>query len=616
MPLLIWVAWTILSIFWATNAIEALIQINRLFTFAWLGFVVFTVTSSQTVRTLYQCIGIAGLLVSLIGIAQYLGWAFHTIPTVGNPSATFGYRNFAASYAVLLIPCAIGFFLTEKKTALRLFWVSTALCLTIFLIYTRTRGAWLGLIGASIFAAIIWLKTRTHFQRHNSVSIRWYSLVPIASLIIGLAFIPAQMQQTGKFTFDERKTDAITTITTAFSPSDARGRLVVWQHTLEMARDHWLLGVGLGSWQFVYPTYDNGDWITHNAAPQRPHNDWLWTLSETGTVGFACYVWLLIALGRTLWQQIKQHPNKPETLWMFGIITGLAALLGHSFFSFPRERPGIMFVFWLGVGVVATLGNTPSKPSRPIPLRIVYLMSLPLLLCGLTLTYSHLKFDEDYLNAQQAWRKQDWTSVKNHTQAALDVGMLNYRVLLLKGVAHHQLQELDEAINTFQKLHKYHPNEGHAALGNVYLDQKSYDKALQHFRIEHNLYPHSSIAIENLTEALLKWGAQHQVQNRVQEAQKAYLEAQILSPKDARVYNNLGSTYATQDNFPNAKSAYLKSLDLNPKYARVYHNLGDIYTAQKDTLQAIEAYRNFIQYWTGDPRYIKIAQQKITRLKP
>jgi tetratricopeptide (TPR) repeat protein len=609
-----WLIWTVLSAFWATNPIEALIQINRLITFVGIAFIILTITSTQSFRALYLCAGIAGLLISLIGISQYFGWAFNTVPTVGNPSATFGYRNFAASYVVLLIPCAIAFYLSEKKMVFRLFWASTTVCLILFLIYTRTRGAWLGLAAAFILATMIYLKARPQFQVPKSI--QWYFLIPIISLIIWAAFIPAHMQQSGKFTFDERKTDAITTLTTAFSPSDARGRLIVWQHTLEMVRDHWLMGVGLGSWQYIYPKYDQGDWITHNAAPQRPHNDFIWILSETGIIGLILYIWFLSTLGQTLWQQIKRHPTKVETLWMFGITIGLVALAGHSFFSFPRERPAVMFLFWLGVGSIGALGRSDLMPPKPIRSRAIFLASLPLLLCGLTLTYSHLNFDKDYLKAQQAWRKQDWESLKAHTQAALEWGMLNYRILLLKGVAHYQLHEMDQAISTFHTLHTYHPNEGHATLGRVYQDQKAYAPALQHFRIERALYPHSPIAIQDLADALLNWGTEQQQQNHIMDAQSAYLEAQALAPKDARIYNNLGSIYASQNDLSNAENAYKKALALNPQYTRVYHNLGDIYTTKKDTVQAITAYQRFIKNWTGDARYIEIARRKITRLKP
>ena len=45
-----------------------------------------------------------GLGVALIGILQYHNLAFVNIPTNGPPSATFGYRNYAAMYLICAMP--------------------------------------------------------------------------------------------------------------------------------------------------------------------------------------------------------------------------------------------------------------------------------------------------------------------------------------------------------------------------------------------------------------------------------------------------------------------------------------------------------------------------------
>lgn len=444
-----WTAWTLLSTLWAINPVESLIQSQRIITFSLIPIVFCTIRSQNAVKLIYAIACVTGALISIIGISQYFGWAFDTIPTVGNPSATFGYRNFAASYLVVLLPAAIGFALSEQ-TQKKIGWGSASILMAIFLAYTRTRGAWLGLMVAILvtIVALTYLYLRYKTKQPLFQFVKWPTIVVSLATVCAIGLLPDNMQQTGKFKFDERKTDAVTALSTAFSPSDARGRLIVWQHTLEMVFDHPLFGVGLGSWQYEYPKYDKGDWITNNTAPQRPHNDLLWILSETGMIGLGLFIWLLLTIAQTIWQKL-QHPSDHTTIWMLGIGVGLLAFIGHSFFSFPQERPGPSLIFWIGMSSIANLACTTK--TNPIPFRFAYGLALPLLVCGLILSYRHIQFDKFYLQAHGAWRQQNWSQLLSSTNQALYWGPLNYRIYLLQGAAHQQLGHLDQAIASYQK---------------------------------------------------------------------------------------------------------------------------------------------------------------------
>lgn len=607
-----WAGWSLLSTLWATNPIEALIQAQRIVIFMLVTLTVCNLSDSQQIKSIYLVASIAGGLVSLIGICQYFGWAFNTIPTVGNPSATFGYRNFAASYLVVLLPATMGFALTEESSRKRWILLISATSMALFLAYTRTRGAWLG-FGVAILTTVTTL-TLLHFRYNTPLPlfqfVRQPILLALTALICIVGSFSEQMEQTGKFKFDERKADVTTALSTAFSPSDSRGRLTVWYHTLEMIMDTPIRGVGLGSWQYIYPTYDKGDWITDNAAPQRPHNDLLWIFAETGIVGFGLYVSLFLILAKQVWQTLRTSAS--HSLWLIGIGTGILALLGHSFFSFPQERPAPALLFWLGIGAVAHL--TQTTKTQVASLRPVYILSLPILALGLCFTYFQFQFDRHYLQAHLAWRSQNWSLLLSSTSEALSYGPMNYRAYLLQGAAYQQLGKTTEAIHAYKQAQIYHPNEGHLALAQALLANENYTEALTHLRIEHKLYPDSDDAKKELGNTLLIVGTQYQRQQNYSQAEKAYLEAQIFHPNDPRVDNNLGSIYLARSEFRKAEQAFLNALKKQPAYAHAYHNLGDLYTALKDSVRAINAYQKFIETWQGDHQMIELAKQKQSRL--
>jgi tetratricopeptide (TPR) repeat protein len=336
---------------------------------------------------------------------------------------------------------------------------------------------------------------------------------------------------------------------------------------------------------------------------------------------------------------MKHHPA-PESLYVFGITLGLLAYTGDSFFSFPKERMESTFMFWIGVGAV--MRQTASCKSSACDMRPIAWLSIPILLCGLSLSYRHLRFDQHYLNAQNAWREKNWPRLQTETEKAWTWGPFNQRAMLLNGLSYHQQQKYPEAISAYQTAQHYHPNDGHDALASVYAALGKWDLALKHQRAEWRLYPklpNTWLAlintyeqleqIDNATniaqqaleqgirsaELMMRAGHLFQLQNNLEKALDAYGQAQQLDPQNPVVFNNIGAILMRQKKYPEAEKAYLHALQLQPDYSRVYHNLGDLYATQGDTTKALKAYAMFIQAWQGDPRFAKLAEQKINALK-
>jgi len=642
LPVRVYLLLSIASMLWAPNLVEGVWQAAGLLTMAMLFTVVTSSVPSEWLSRLMRLAAATGAVVSCIGITQYFGWAYSDIPTVGNPSATFGYRNFAASYLVAAIPIALALALAARSAARTAGWTCALSLMLLFLIYTRTRGAWLGLGGAILAAACLlwWLRmkhgTRLPLPRLGRA---WIVAAGVA-IVLACGALPHRMEREGKFGFDEKKADALTTLRKTFSPGDSRGRLTVWAHTLEMVLANPVLGVGLGGWQFVYPAYDRGDSITDNAAPQRPHNDFLWILAETGLAGFAAYLWIFLSAGTLVWRSLRRFPRSPQTLQALGVATGLIALLGHSLLSFPKERIGPSMMLWFGLAAIAVLCDHTVRPARKrqasayIP---IFLGALALVM-ALGVTVRRIRFDEHYLLALKAWRAQDWHAVRQQAEQAVSWGPLNHRAMLLSGVAHQQLGQAEQAAAAFERSLRYHPNEGHLALAAVYAEQGRYDLAAQHYGIEQRLYPRSLEAGLGLASALRRLGrtdeaaeayrkllASHPESSEVltglgaslqafgdaEGALDAFRQARRLRPEDARVCSNVGAVLAALNRFEEAESAYQEALRLDPGYTRVYHNLGDLYLRMGRRSEASRAYRSFIDRWQGDPRFLDLARQKL-----
>lgn len=680
------------SVFWAGNPISAVAQTHQQFVFLLLAAVTATLLRPADIRTVYAFAASAGGIASLIGIAQYFGIdAVSAIPTVGNPSATFGYRNFAASFLVGLIPPVTVFAWTSRRPRRAALWTLAAALMTVFLIYTRTRGAWLGLMGATVAAGVgglIWLRREGRLRLSVVASRRAFQAAIVLLMIAAAGMVPDRMSVEGSFQFDERKTDAATTFAHAFSPDDARGRLTVWKNTLKMLADSPVAGVGAGNWQHVYPDYDGGEWIRGQTEPQRPHNDFLWILAETGLVGGVAYGWILLSCAALLVRSLlccgrressgeetpDRRPAGCHTIEALGIGLGVLALLGHSLFSFPSERPAASMLIWMGLGSIAclTLRRGSSRPQRSI--RFPAALAALALVLGMTLTTQSIFFDRYYLLAMEAWKLGKWPDVVLHADNALRYGPRNHRVLLLKGVALRQSGRPSEAVRALAEAQRQHPPGGNLALGAAYEDLEDFDSAANAYLAESRRFPNSY-------EASFKLGGLLARRGEWAESAEAYRRALHIQPTDAaglalgaalvrsgetvealalyrraarapgnverllvvgkaledlganddalmtfrwsaeqdsadpRPLNNLGALLGKLGRFPEAEESYIEALRRDPGYARAYHNLGDLYADQNRPYDAAAAYRRFMDLWEGDPAYLEVARNKIHQLK-
>ncbi|MBB30502.1 MAG: hypothetical protein CME25_16540 [Gemmatimonadetes bacterium] len=93
-------------------------------------------------------------MVLLIGIYQYLGFGPGQIPSVGQPTGTFVFRNLAASYLIGNIWFGLLPFLLDSSMRRKLLWVIATLAMLLFSSITCIRGAWVGLTAALVLATL------------------------------------------------------------------------------------------------------------------------------------------------------------------------------------------------------------------------------------------------------------------------------------------------------------------------------------------------------------------------------------------------------------------------------------------------------------------------------
>lgn len=118
-----------------------------------------------------------------------------------------------------------------------------------------------------------------------------------------------------------------------------------WQFyldTLPMLRDHLFFGIGLGSWNDLYPHYMNA--MLAGITPGYLHSDPYQLLVELGLIGLIPSMLLGIVLTVRGLSRICHAPAE-EGVRILGLLAGAAALLVASLLDFPFRIPAITFSF-------------------------------------------------------------------------------------------------------------------------------------------------------------------------------------------------------------------------------------------------------------------------------
>ena len=142
-------------------------------------------------------------------------------------------------------------------------------------------------------------------------------------------------------------------------------RLQLWKKSYHLIDNSPVVGTGPGNWQVFFPDATlTGIWRAEdlNFTFQRPHNDLLWILSETGYIGLN--LWLLFLLGLILFalfrtQQAADQQQKNQVLILTSALVGFTVM---SFFDFPKER--IEHLTWFGILAALTCGSYYSKTEK------------------------------------------------------------------------------------------------------------------------------------------------------------------------------------------------------------------------------------------------------------
>ncbi len=288
--------------------------------------VVKTASSADRLYKLCAVMVLSGLVVAVYGIYQrYFGdnlghaWldkemftdiSIRVYSTLGNP-------NVLGEYLLLVMPVCAALLWTRKTWLSRLFYLGVLGTMTVCMVFTQSRGCWLGLLlAAAVFAA----------------------LVDRRLLLFGAAalfFLP--------FVLPDSIINRFASIGNT-SDSSTSYRVFIWLGTLRMLADFGIYGIGLGSSAFnkIYPFYAYSDVNAPHA-----HNIYLQLLTETGVVGLGLFLLTMAAAMRRMLLSFVSDKRGFSGILAAGVLAAMLGFLLQGAFDYVWYNYRVFLVFWI-----------------------------------------------------------------------------------------------------------------------------------------------------------------------------------------------------------------------------------------------------------------------------
>lgn len=508
------------------------------------------------------------------GLASLYGLEQHFFKGMTPPRSTFGNANFFAAYLVLPFPLVLAIFINSIFSGGRKNWgriLSLAVLLpvmTLSLFLASSRGAWLGL-GVSLIS-LSWLACLRVGRRRFATRVipAFLALILILSAFLAPRLLKKESVKEGL----EKGTLGI--------------RVLIWEGTFRMIAAHPFLGSGPGSFQVAYPPYRLPEYFGNPHAVDstaHAHNEFLEIAAETGILGLAAFLWVLIIFFIKGIDIVREEAARSQRVLTMGLISGVAGLLATNLVGVNLRFPSSAIFFWLALGLVMSqspvTGYTllPLHPCRhrraragtgglrvtnfSLPLRRVIFGFALLLMVGAGWQAVAKPFLADmYFQRGINYRKAgDWEKAISGYRKAVELDPYFVKVYYRLGFAYASIGDMDRAISAYGRVKELAPYYARVDrnLGFIFFKKRDWEKAAVSLEEALRLNPEDAGGHNFLGVAYAKTG-------RSREAEQQFIMAININSGDAALYNNLGNVYAERGEIGRAVSNYRKALELRP----------------------------------------------------
>ena len=253
--------------------------------------------------------------------------------------------NLYGGYLVAGLPAVLGsvFYFLNKKQVKPIILSAVFSLITVYaILQTGCRGAYLSMM--LIFGCAFLLSAKFFWNTYKKIYLS----------IIGGAFTLFVMAMTFVGALRHR----FMSIFAMRNDSSNSFRFNVYHSSLEMFKDNWLLGIGVGNKNFreIYGLYMKTGFDALSA-----YNIYLETAVESGIFALIAFLGFLFTLSKDAVKYIFSSQNKEVVIYVSSAIIAVWAVMFHGLVDTIYFRPQLQFMFWTYVAVISTLLSSKKE---------------------------------------------------------------------------------------------------------------------------------------------------------------------------------------------------------------------------------------------------------------
>jgi len=507
LPLALLLLWSSLSLWTGTHRWHTERRLAELAAFALLYAVIANTAGTRRGRAFLVASALTGVsAISLLGVAHYVGLFRLDSPWgTGLGRRVYGTMlnpNFLADYLTSIFPLALSLFALSGTRGAGVLPAGAMAASFLCLLFTVSWGGWSGWFVSAMVCLRIGL------PRCPSPSARARLAIPVAVLAALLVL----------FMYLNRST-------VAADSSGMRSRFLYWRASLAMIRERPIIGFGLNAFQPNIPkrltaviASDFPDGVPAgtvtvyegNFAHNEPLGIWL----ETGIVGLAIFVWLVVRFYAQAMRNLRSAGHGEEVAIGIGAIGGMTAALVQSLVSYPFRLPATTVSLALLMGLVGS--GAATRTTRvgfgAVPAAARWILAAAVVAGWIALVprvTRPIGGEDLYVRARHASAYGDWRFARDRCREALRHSITEPELFDLLGESEERLGNYRGAVDAFQRKLALKPYDVYAnvKLGRVYDVLGMEERAAERFAAALALERHDSAdGRVRLAEVLLRRG--------------------------------------------------------------------------------------------------------------
>ncbi len=287
-----------------------------------LGY--FIINSTTRLKLLVNTLLISAIIPALAAFIQFSnssGLSLSFMDISNRLFGTFSHPNLFAFYLVFILGLLLYKFLRKKENDHKLFWLISIGTLLFLLIQTYTRGAWIA------FVIIVLIAGTLQYRKILVLSIGIF-------IAIYALFSPIQERINSSLSGDQS--------------SSVQWRYMMWQDSLEYAKERPVLGFGAGTTEIVIES-KRGKELESSAA----HNDFIKIALEYGVGGLVSFVillGLLLAYSTNIFRRLNKTSTSKTLVLAFLAIS--VSFVISSLFDNIMDTTALQWAWWALAGSI------------------------------------------------------------------------------------------------------------------------------------------------------------------------------------------------------------------------------------------------------------------------